>query len=350
MPYIAHGEAKALMWFTLLANRWRVRAHRDCLRSSLGKIHATRSPEVLFRLLAFSFSHGISTMSGGLMDGIDAACTNLRRALRDGLGSDAVADAIARVVCESAQFLRTKCDTVAIQSYVKGKRYFCFRHNSKVSRAVNVDLFSYRDALRKLALLCRGSFDGSSQKALDRALYSAAIAYCCVAELVSEGNRPSASAYFQWFVGHLFARVLGVRPVTSLVVQQLGIQIPTDYLFHVGPNVILHLPIKITTRERAVEAWTHQRVMDGILGVGRVRGILVCMSETNRVKRGETIGIQETCVPNQWLLYQAYVSQFFRVYYFDPPAAYIRLAKHRPGVQVREFSQFAGDRRRLCAP
>jgi hypothetical protein len=46
-----------------------------------------------------------------------------------------------------------------------------------------------------------------------------------------------------------------------------------------GKNRI-HLPVKTSTRERVIQAWAHQRVLDGVYGVGRFKGVLVALAET----------------------------------------------------------------------
>ena len=86
-----------------------------------------------------------------------------------------------------------------------------------------------------------------------------------------------------------------------------------------------------------VQVWAHQRVLDGMHGVARFKGVLVAMAETNKQK---DISVVEVCLPNQWMAYQMYIAQMFRVYYFDVPQVYLRLKEKYPFIQVKPFGEF----------
>ncbi len=61
------------------------------------------------------------------------------------------------------------------------------------------------------------------------------------------------------------------------------------------------------------------------------------MAETNKQK---DISVVEVCLPNQWMAYQMYIAQMFRVYYFDVPQVYLRLKEKYPFIQVKPFGEF----------
>jgi hypothetical protein len=56
--------------------------------------------------------------------------------------------------------------------------------------------------------------------------------------------------------------------------------------------------------------------------------------------QNKTNSVTEVCLPDQWSLYQMFISQLHRVYYMDPPAKYLPLAKTYPFIQVKHFAKF----------
>lgn len=75
----------------------------------------------------------------------------------------------------------------------------------------------------------------------------------------------------------------------------------------------------------------------GDLGIGRFKGILVCLSETNS-KPG--FGVTDVCLPGQWTIYQMFIAQLHRGYYLDVPKKYADLASACPFIQVKTFASF----------
>jgi hypothetical protein len=115
--------------------------------------------------------------------------------------------------------------------------------------------------------------------------------------------------------------------------------LPTDFIFDLGPGrAKFHLPVKISTRERVIQVWAHQRVLDGVYGTGRILGTPVILTETKTDKR--TRLVTEICLPDQWLIYQMHIAQLKRVYYLDLPIAYEQLNTVFPPLRVREFGHF----------
>lgn len=115
--------------------------------------------------------------------------------------------------------------------------------------------------------------------------------------------------------------------------------LPTDFVFNLGTEKSrIHLPIKTSTRERVIQVWAHQRVIDGVYGVNKFRGILVCINETN--KQSKDNSVIEVCLPGQWAIYQMYIARMYRVYYLDIPEKYALMSKSYPFIQVKEFADF----------
>jgi hypothetical protein len=176
---------------------------------------------------------------------------------------------------------------------------------------------------------------------LEKALYTLAIAYCAVADLLSKGrDKKTPGTYFEVLIGHLVGRTFGVNPSKSITVQSLDIgeSLPTDFTFDLGTGRNkIHMPVKTSTRERVIQVWGHQRVIDGVFGVGRFKGVLVCLSETNAKP---DYGVTEVCLPNQWTIYQMFIAQLHRVYYLDVPKKYAALGAVYPFIQVKPFAAF----------
>ncbi len=178
-----------------------------------------------------------------------------------------------------------------------------------------------------------------------RSTYTAAYSVFAANDAYEVGRKASAT-FFEILIGHIVARAVGVSPRKKVRIPESGAHLPTDYVFDPGPRSRkIHLPIKTSTRERAVQAWVHQLVLDRIFGTKEYLGVLVVSSETKRDNRtGEVI---EICVPRQLQMFQARVAEVSRVYYLDPPQAYLALAASRPRVDVRSFGDALGELQQL---
>jgi hypothetical protein len=235
-----------------------------------------------------------------------------------------------------------------------GKNYVVFNStgniNDKHSRPVNIDLYNSGKAVdasgrSKVDIFFENLLANqiTNQSAIDitDALYVISMNYCCCADLIT-GVKSNSGDYFEKFVGHLYARHLNQNPSTVMNACELdneSIQIPTDYIFNLGPNLPkFHVPVKTSTRERCVEVWAQQRILDGAYGVGRFICLLTCIGETNFVKRNHSVDI--VCVPNQWINYQLFISQVKRAYYLDMPPRYNALNHRFPKIHVKLFGEF----------
>lgn len=257
----------------------------------------------------------------------------------EALGGTAVADLISDMVLRSRQILR-RTRRIQLTSQT-GKTYFSFRGRQQ-SRPINVDLYVDDERVfDRLLAAFRNGFSGSMADEIVRATYS--IAYGIFgAHDVHEVGRKASATFFEILIGHIVARVIGVSPRNRVQIPESGADLPTDYIFDPGSTSRkIHLPIKTSTRERAVQAWVHQLVLERIFGLGQFRGVLVVASETKRdSKTGEVI---EICVPHQLQMFQTRVAEMSRVYYLDPPRAYLELATVFPRVDVRPFGEAVSD-------
>jgi hypothetical protein len=253
------------------------------------------------------------------------------------LGGAAVADLISEMALRARSILQRTKRVQLISA--TGKNYFSFR-GAEQSRPVNSAL--YQNGEREFARMLRSFRAGlprNDSNAVTRTTYSIAYSVFAAHDVNKVGRKASAT-FFEILVGRIVARALGSPPRKKVLLPESSTDdpayLPTDYLFDPGPQSRkIHLPIKTSTRERAVQAWVHQLVLERIFGTGKFRGVLVVASETKRdTQSGEVI---EICVPRQLQMFQARVTEMSRVYYLDPPRAYLELAVGDPRLEVKAF-------------
>lgn len=249
---------------------------------------------------------------------------------------------IGKIFAASCHYL-AKLKTVELRSLVPKKEYFAFTDGKKVSRAVNKRLFvgepmKWDSFCRSIAAKKKLDWDAD---AITRVIYSVAVSFFCYIDLTKEGDHKTPGTFFEYLIGHLFGWRLDVNPKVRLPVLNLDMEatLPTDFVFDLGANrPKFHVPVKTSTRERVIQVWAHQRVLDGVYGAGRFLGTPVILGETktDRKKR-EVI---EICLPDQWRIYQMHIAQLKRIYYLDVPTTYDKLNEVFPPLSVKPFGQF----------
>lgn len=240
---------------------------------------------------------------------------------------------------------------ITSRSTAIGKNYIVFSNaKHKYSRPVNIDLYNAGCAVNSSGVNIIDEFwanvrshciDSQDAHTITAALYAICMNYCCCADLVN-GVKSNSGDYFEKLVGHLYSMHLNVTPINQMNAVELdgeSISLPTDFIFDLGAGKPkFHIPAKTSTRERVVEVWAQQRVLDGAFGVGRFLCLLTCIGETNFYKNDMSVAL--TCVPNQWINYQLFISQIKRAYYLDVPGKYDELNHRFPRIHVKEFGEF----------
>jgi hypothetical protein len=251
-------------------------------------------------------------------------------------------ESLGKIYEASCRYL-SKVKTTELRSLVLHKEYFAFTAGKKISRAVNKRLFILDpgkwNAFRR-AIAAKKAPDMDPEM-ITRIIYSVAVSFFCYIDLTKDGDQKTPGTFFEYLIGHLFAWRLGVNPKTRLPVLNLDMEatLPTDFVFDLGPNrPKFHMPVKTSTRERVIQVWAHQRVLDGVYGTGRFLGTPVILAETktDRKKR-EVI---EICLPDQWRIYQMHIAQLKRIYYLDVPTTYEKLNEVFPPLSVKPFGHF----------
>jgi len=273
----------------------------------------------------------------------------LKLATRTNAASESTTQLLIDLIGQSLESLEQYEHYTLTPLNVPGKEYFAFRRGNRISRPVSAGLFDpdlCREHLRDFA---SKSYQRLAHHRLEKFLYTLAMSFCCANDMRTRGDKKTPATFFECFVANIFSRELGVLPTKKAEVLNLDMQatLPTDYLFNLGPNKAkIHLPVKISTRERVVQVWAHQRVLDGVYGVGRFQGVLVVITETNLVKGGK---VTEVCLPDQWKVYQMFISQLKRIYYLDLPIKYAKLSETYPFLQVKSFAEFFAEKDKLIS-
>lgn len=99
------------------------------------------------------------------------------------------------------------------------------------------------------------------------------------------------------------------------------------------------IPLKITTRERIVQPFAHQRILDSAYP-NRFRSFLACVSEVQRDDKTETV--KQICVPGTVSLFQKHLSKLSGLYYCDIPQRYAK-PDMQAVIDVKGFSEVFSD-------
>lgn len=254
-------------------------------------------------------------------------------------------DLILELAIVSLRFLLKRCRTIDLVSRVPGKEYFTYKKGNVVARPINKQHFlSAPDEVTELWNLWRRDCISGSDFA--KLSYTIALAPCLAMEIFDRQNKKGPATYFECYIGHLFAEAVGVNPTkrARLAVQGRDVLMTMDFLIDLGNGQRkVHLPVKMSTRERVVQAWAHQRLLDAAYGEDVYRGIMVLFSETKLDSRSHEV--VEICVPDQWLAYQSLIAKMDRIYYFDIPDRYQTLTTQFPTVIViKQFGEFFTER------
>jgi len=270
----------------------------------------------------------------------------------DWAGKEA-SSALKYFVGVALRFLKDKCTTHDLVSQVRGKKYIGYRRKDSrdgISRPVNRALFRC-DVNAVSASWDKWITGVLPAKELARISYTACLAPCLALELFDRQNKKGPATSFECMIGHVFARALRCNPQKAVSIEIEGTQarMTMDFLFHPAGQRRVHLPVKMSTRERVVQAWAHQRILNAAYGEGNYTGIMVVCGETKLDSK--SLEVVEICVPDQWLVFQSLLSRMERIYYLDVPTRYRTLSAQHPSlIQIREFSQFFSERDQVLAP
>lgn len=248
--------------------------------------------------------------------------------------SDEAGQAILELAITSLDFLK-QCEKVDLKSKVPSKSYIAFRNGNIVSRPVNEKFF-----LAELGKVQSSQWEKVKEGDFAKLTYTIALAPCLAIELFDRQNKKEPATFFEYYVSHLLSKTLDVKPAkrAKLKWENIEVSMTMDFLFE-SDSWRLHVPVKMSSRERVVQAWAHQRILDVVYADRPYRGIMILFSETKLDSRSHEV--VEICVPDQWLAYQKLLSRMHRIYYFDVPVRYLDLTRQFPeDIVIKQFGEF----------
>lgn len=205
------------------------------------------------------------------------------------------------------------------------KSYELRKSERNISRPIRKDLFcaNAKTFLAEWKRLSDQAMKGSgkvSHEKLDETLYTAVTSFAVAYDLYKPTSRKTPGTFFEIIVGELLGAVTRLPRGKQIDLPDTDYKVPTDIVLMGAPGKpSLVIPTKITTRERIVQPWAHQRILADVYGK-QYRSILVCVSE---LQRDGDKGINEICVPGQVKGFQKHLAQMSGMYYLDVPASYV---------------------------
>jgi len=278
-----------------------------------------------------------------MSDNILKIYNQIKTVFKENNESRAISHLFQELYYESEHLLSSR-DKIPLNSQISNKDYFSYKENKKLTRPINKNLYdnvtddmvnTFFGKLKDNAVADLKSND------ITAIVYRIAIDFCATIDIIKESDQKTPGTYFEYLMGHLFSIHFEVKPRNQVEVLNLDMKskLPTDFIFDLGTNrPKFHVPVKTSTRERVVQVWAHQRVLDGVYGNGRFIGLLTCLAETKLDHK--TKEVIEICLPDQWRLYQLFISQLKRVYYLDIPQKYLELNNYFPKIHVKQLGEF----------
>ncbi len=268
-------------------------------------------------------------------------------------GRDPRTDEITHLMGELGAAVLTYLESLTrapLTTALPGKAYFAFESaTGKISRAVNRNLFGTQALVAEFIAAVQSKEINGKLTSLEitAACYTLVMGLACVVDLSNAGDRQTPGTFFQYLITHLLTRTLNVAPSDKIRLK-IGqndtseVILTMDLLLDRGVGKRkYHIAIKNSTRERASEFWAHQRILDKAFASEPYVGIFVGLAETKLDHTARKV--TEICVPDQWRAYQAYISKISRIYYLDPPNAYLQLNTKQPPIIVKPFGDYFFD-------
>lgn len=236
------------------------------------------------------------------------------------------------------------------------KEYWVAQANvgGAISRPFRPDLFVFRlEEFIEAANFFVGDMQNSrvEPNRFDRVIYTAVTAFCLCYDIWKPKSRKTPGTFFEVLMGSAstiyfsWATLTKHIPITGLPVTEgadvleeisavdeasdedaveaiQGNSVSTDLVLTnplTGRGAVV--PLKITTRERIVQPFAHQRILDSACP-GKFASFLACISEVQR--DDITQSVKQVCVPGTVALFQKHLAALQGLYYCDIPDRYAR--------------------------
>lgn len=232
------------------------------------------------------------------------------------------------------------------------KNYVVYTDATEKSRPVNRDLFI--ESGTTFAFLWRrfmGSIDpiqhssSLDSASINKLLYTVITSFAICIDIWKPKSRKTPGTHFEVLLGSVISQFLPEHTRTKFIeLPGQDEKVSTDIVFDLGGTGIV-IPAKITTRERIVQPYAHQRILDSIFGEARYKSILLCVSETQRDDK--KIWVNDICVPGTVKLFQTHLSKLGGLYYLDPPSRYLH-SDISTLINVGEYGEFLKTKLASC--
>jgi hypothetical protein len=240
-----------------------------------------------------------------------------------------------------------------------GKEYSIFEDNKNKSRPFLEPLFIAN--INEFSLLWAELINSTNtkqhrfnldEKKATRVIYSAVMSFSICYDLYKPKSRKTPGTFFEIILGTLLSILLPeakrTKHITLPSINEVDLEdlleldssnseedentdssnaskVSTDIVFSLPNGKGIIIPAKITTRERIVQPFAHQRILDSALGSGRYISLITCVSETQRDDKKNSVN--EICVPGTIALFQQHLAKIDGIFYLDPPPRYLSLSQ-----------------------
>ena len=262
---------------------------------------------------------------------------------------------------------------------------FSLKRSGVVSRPVREDLFlsdsrellKIHEAFIAALSISPKLWNEQQRTVATRVIYTAILSVACCYDLWQRGSRKTPGTFFEILMAAILklmfpeARFSKHIPLSAILLdtevveaaaEDVSLNLPiteageasdvqpdfqkdagvsTDLVMSINgrPGGIV-IPLKITTRERIVQPFAHQRILDAAFGDGVYKSLLMCISETQLDEK--TRSVKQVCVPGTIKLFQKYLARLSGVYYCDVPQRYAA-GDMKEIIAVKSIGEFFGD-------
>lgn len=252
-------------------------------------------------------------------------------------------------------------------------QYWVAHENDSVSRPYRPEIFASKEAdYDELAdnIEQEITSDEFDNERVDRFVYTSITAFCLCYDIWKPKSRKTPGTFFEVLMGSIcrlrypdYGLGKHVAIENAATVEDAVIDLDEDGAFEgasdeevaealegnsVSTDLVIHndanqraaiIPLKITTRERIVQPFAHQRILDSAYP-DRFRSFLACVSEVQRDDSTQTV--KQICVPGTVSLFQKHLAKLSGLYYCDIPQRYAK-PDMKAVISVKSFSEVFND-------
>lgn len=237
--------------------------------------------------------------------------------------------------CTNKLNLEAKLDHFGKFSGNPSVDYSVASSSNMLSRPVRPDLFI---SDRKTALAAwneminslhfQQDFSSEFLRHIDRTLYTCIMSFSLCYDIWKPKSRKTPGTYFEVVAGTLFRNFLPFCELSKFIRVDPdeddldGGIVSTDLVIsspRTGKSAVI--PLKITTRERIVQPFAHQTILNSKFP-DRYASFITCISEVQRDDSSKTV--KQICVPGTIKLFQNHLGKIAGLYYCDVPQRYAK--------------------------